>query len=104
MSWLVCVLRNQRSWGALSLWRTFPSREYYDHPYNVDKALRVKLLMNPPPAKLCLRIPTENRLLWVDFVEIIWVTILSKQAADQARASEESTAASEVHSETDTAL
>lgn len=58
--------------------------------------------MNPSPpllAKLCLRIPTENRLLWVDFVEIIWVTILSKQAADQARASQESTAASEVHTE-----
>jgi protein Mpv17 len=26
-------------------------------------------------------IPVENRLLWVDVVEIIWVTILSKQAA-----------------------
>lgn len=31
------------------------------------------------------RVPTENRLLWVDFVEIIWVTILSRQAAEQAR-------------------
>ncbi|CAM9355941.1 unnamed protein product, partial [Phaeothamnion confervicola] len=26
-------------------------------------------------------VPTENRLLWVDTVEILWVTILSKQAA-----------------------
>ena len=26
-------------------------------------------------------IPIENRLLWVDMVEIIWVTVLSKQAA-----------------------
>eukprot|EP00978_Attheya_sp_CCMP212_P014220 scaffold36181_cov41-Attheya_sp.AAC.1 len=26
-------------------------------------------------------IPIENRLLWVDFVEIIWVTILATQAA-----------------------
>lgn len=26
-------------------------------------------------------IPVENRLLWVDFVEIIWVTILATQAA-----------------------
>jgi protein Mpv17 len=26
-------------------------------------------------------IPVENRLLWVDTVEILWVTILSKQAA-----------------------
>jgi protein Mpv17 len=26
-------------------------------------------------------IPVENRLLWVDMVEIVWVTILSKQAA-----------------------
>jgi protein Mpv17 len=26
-------------------------------------------------------IPVENRLLWVDMVEIIWVTVLSKQAA-----------------------
>ncbi|CAM9529278.1 unnamed protein product [Ascophyllum nodosum] len=34
-------------------------------------------------------IPIENRLLWVDFVEIIWVTILSRQAAEQARANDE---------------
>ena len=26
-------------------------------------------------------IPIENRLLWVDMVEILWVTVLSKQAA-----------------------
>jgi protein Mpv17 len=26
-------------------------------------------------------VPVENRLLWVDFVEIIWVTILATQAA-----------------------
>lgn len=26
-------------------------------------------------------IPVENRLLWVDLVEILWVTILSRQAA-----------------------
>jgi protein Mpv17 len=26
-------------------------------------------------------IPIENRLLWVDLVEIVWVTVLSKQAA-----------------------
>ena len=26
-------------------------------------------------------IPVENRLLWVDMVEILWVTILSAQAA-----------------------
>ena len=26
-------------------------------------------------------IPVENRLLWVDFVEIVWVTILATQAA-----------------------
>ena len=26
-------------------------------------------------------IPVENRLLWVDFVEIFWVTILASQAA-----------------------
>ena len=26
-------------------------------------------------------IPVENRLLWVDAVEIIWVTILATQAA-----------------------
>ncbi|CAN0400732.1 unnamed protein product, partial [Discosporangium mesarthrocarpum] len=30
-------------------------------------------------------IPTENRLLWVDTVEIVWVTILSQQAAEQAK-------------------
>jgi protein Mpv17 len=43
-------------------------------------------------------IPIENRLLWVDMVEIIWVTVLSKQAAsldkqdtnDIATATEES--------------
>jgi protein Mpv17 len=27
-------------------------------------------------------IPTENRLLWVDLVEILWVTILATQASD----------------------
>ena len=26
-------------------------------------------------------IPVENRLLWVDLVEIVWVTILATQAA-----------------------
>lgn len=26
-------------------------------------------------------IPVENRLLWVDFVEILWVTILATQAS-----------------------
>jgi protein Mpv17 len=26
-------------------------------------------------------IPVENRLLWVDLVEILWVTILATQAA-----------------------
>lgn len=26
-------------------------------------------------------IPVENRLLWVDLVEIVWVTILASQAA-----------------------
>jgi protein Mpv17 len=26
-------------------------------------------------------IPTENRLLWVDLVEIVWVTMLASQAA-----------------------
>jgi Mpv17 / PMP22 family len=30
-------------------------------------------------------IPPENRLLWVDMVEILWVTILSKQAAQEAK-------------------
>merc|ERR1712146_362669 len=29
-------------------------------------------------------IPIENRLLWVDLVEILWVTILSQQAAKNA--------------------
>ncbi|CAM9610947.1 unnamed protein product [Chrysoparadoxa australica] len=29
-------------------------------------------------------IPVENRLLWVDMVEILWVVILSKAGADQA--------------------
>lgn len=29
-------------------------------------------------------IPVENRLLWVDFVEVLWVTILSRQAAATA--------------------
>jgi protein Mpv17 len=30
-------------------------------------------------------IPVENRLLWVDAVEILWVTILATQAADASR-------------------
>jgi len=29
-------------------------------------------------------IPVKNRLLWVDLVEIIWVVILSTQAAGAA--------------------
>jgi protein Mpv17 len=29
-------------------------------------------------------IPTENRLLWVDLVEIVWVTILAQTAAEAA--------------------
>ena len=35
-------------------------------------------------------VPVENRLLWVDTVEILWVTILSRQAA---KAEEEALAA-----------
>jgi protein Mpv17 len=31
-------------------------------------------------------VPIENRLLWVDTVEIMWVMILSRQAASQAKA------------------
>ena len=34
-------------------------------------------------------IPVENRLLWVDFVEIFWVVLLSTQAADLAEKSDE---------------
>jgi len=34
-------------------------------------------------------IPTENRLLWVDLVEIVWVTILATQAASLASHHEE---------------
>mmetsp|Transcript_2269 Transcript_2269/g.3229 ORF Transcript_2269/g.3229 Transcript_2269/m.3229 type:complete len:324 (+) Transcript_2269:42-1013(+) len=33
-------------------------------------------------------IPPENRLLWVDMVEILWVTILSRQAAEEAKKNE----------------
>lgn len=33
-------------------------------------------------------IPTENRLLWVDLVEILWVTILATQAASLSRENE----------------
>lgn len=35
-------------------------------------------------------IPVENRLLWVDLVEIIWVVILSSQAAGTAEQTSES--------------
>ena len=34
-------------------------------------------------------IPIENRLLWVDMVEIIWVTVLSKQAASLDKSTNE---------------
>ena len=34
-------------------------------------------------------IPVENRLLWVDLVEIIWVTILATTAASGGAASKE---------------
>lgn len=37
-------------------------------------------------------IPVENRLLWVDIVEIAWVTILATQAASSSRDREESDA------------
>lgn len=54
------------------------------------RTTRISLARDQPCSTfLCLllsprRIPTENRLLWVDAVEIIWVTILSKQAAEKA--------------------
>ena len=35
-------------------------------------------------------IPVENRLLWVDLVEIVWVTILATQAAGSAENNEAS--------------
>jgi protein Mpv17 len=34
-------------------------------------------------------VPVENRLLWVDMVEIVWVTILSTQAAGSVEKSSE---------------
>lgn len=34
-------------------------------------------------------VPVENRLLWVDLVEILWVSILATTAADKAPVSEE---------------
>ena len=34
-------------------------------------------------------IPVENRLLWVDFVEIIWVTILATSASGANKEKEE---------------
>ena len=37
-------------------------------------------------------IPVQDRLLWVDAVEIIWVTILATQAAALADKSEEEVA------------
>lgn len=37
-------------------------------------------------------IPVENRLLWVDAVEIIWVTILASQAADLGKAESQNVA------------
>ena len=39
-------------------------------------------------------IPVQNRLLWVDAVEILWVTILATQAADAARDHEDDASAS----------
>ena len=38
-------------------------------------------------------IPVENRLLWVDLVEILWGTILSREAAGADAAKEEAAAA-----------
>lgn len=40
-------------------------------------------------------IPVENRLLWVDLVEIIWVTILATTAASGGAASKEAVEAAE---------
>jgi protein Mpv17 len=37
-------------------------------------------------------VPTENRLLWVDLVEILWVTILASQASGAAATSPEASA------------
>lgn len=37
-------------------------------------------------------IPVENRLLWVDLVEILWVTVLSSEAAGADAAKEEAAA------------
>lgn len=33
--------------------------------------------------------PVENRLLWVDIVEIVWVTILATQASGAATADDD---------------
>jgi len=33
-------------------------------------------------------VPVENRLLWVDMVEIVWVTILATQAAGSVESNE----------------
>lgn len=51
----------------------------------VDKLWSSPAPLLRPRGPCVPRVPTENRLLWVDFVEIVWVTILSRQAADQAR-------------------
>lgn len=40
-------------------------------------------------------IPVENRLLWVDLVEILWVTILSREAAHADASKEEAAATAE---------
>jgi protein Mpv17 len=40
-------------------------------------------------------VPTENRLLWVDLVEILWVTILASQASGAAATSPEASAESD---------
>jgi protein Mpv17 len=40
-------------------------------------------------------IPLENRLLWVDAVEIVWVTILASQANQEEKVDEGSSMAKE---------
>jgi protein Mpv17 len=40
-------------------------------------------------------LPVENRLVWVDLVEILWVTILATQAAAFSKQHEESSASVE---------
>jgi len=86
------IILDQATWGPF--WNNtyilllgLMQRERFESIWSDMKRTTIPLVISGLklwPLAHCITyglIPTENRLLWVDLVEIIWVTILATQAA-----------------------